>query len=56
MTDDVVDFVRARLGADPALRAADLVGPIEEHFGLRVHPRSVERALARPGRPKSDGR
>ena len=26
---------------------ADLVEPIEERFGVRVHPRSIERALAR---------
>jgi transposase len=56
MSDEVVAFARERLEADPALRAADLVGPIEERFGVRVHPRSVERALARSARPKSDGR
>jgi transposase len=56
MSDEVVAFARERLEADPARRAADLVGPIEDRFGVRVHPRSVERALARSGRPKSDGR
>lgn len=56
MSDEVVAFARQQLDADPALRAADLVGPIEDRFGVRVHPRSVERALARSGRPKSDGR
>jgi hypothetical protein len=43
------------LEADPGLRAADLVEPIEERFGVRVHPRSVERALGRATRPKSGG-
>jgi transposase len=56
MSAEVVAFARQQLGADPALRPADLVGVIEEHFGVRVHPRSVERALARDGRPKSGGR
>ena len=28
---------------------------IAERFGIRVHPRSVERALARAERPKSEG-
>ena len=56
MSDPVVEFARGQLGADPTLRAADLVGPIQERFGVRVHPRSVERALARPPRPKSGGR
>jgi transposase len=56
MSEEVVTFARQQLEADPGLRAADLVGPIEERFGLRVHPRSVERALARAAQPKSDGR
>ncbi|GAA3516450.1 hypothetical protein FHR32_008699 [Streptosporangium album] len=47
LTEEVCAFAEARLAADPALRAKDLVGPIEENFGVRVHPRSIERALAR---------
>ena len=53
MSDEVVTFAQQRLQADPELRPADLVGPIEHRFGLRVHPRSIERALARAARPKS---
>jgi transposase len=56
MSEEVVTFARQQLEADPALRAADLVGQIEARFGLRVHSRSVERALARAAQPKSDGR
>jgi len=51
----VVAFARQRLEVEPTLRSGDLVEAIEERFGVRVHPRSVERALARPPRPKSDG-
>ena len=40
LTDEVVAFAQAALDADPSLRAADLVGSIEERFGIRVHPRS----------------
>ena len=47
LTDEVVDFARQQLKADPSLRAADLAQAIAERFGTRVHPRSVERALAR---------
>jgi transposase len=47
LTEEVCAFAEARLRADPSLRPADLVGPIEQRFGVRVHPRSVERALAR---------
>jgi hypothetical protein len=44
---DLVDRFRVRLAADPGLRAAQLPGRIADTFGVRVHPRSVERALAR---------
>ncbi len=55
MSEEVVAFAQARLDDDPDLRAGDLVEAIEGRFGLRVHPRSVERALARSRRPKSGG-
>jgi transposase len=55
MSEEVVGFVVERMEADHELRAADLVGLIEARFGVRVHPRSVERALARVRRPKSGG-
>jgi transposase len=55
MSEEVVAFAQQRLDDDPDLRAADLVEAIEQRFGLRVHPRSVERALARARRPKSGG-
>jgi transposase len=47
LTDEMCAFADKRLAADPSLRAADLVEPIEARFGVRVHPRSIERALAR---------
>ncbi|MFI6368351.1 helix-turn-helix domain-containing protein [Nocardia sp. NPDC050630] len=47
LTDEVCAFAEARLAADPTLRAKDLVVPIQERFGVRVHPRSIERALDR---------
>ncbi len=55
LNDEVVAYALAQLEADPSLRSVDLVTLIEERFGIRVHPRSVERALARQPRPKSDG-
>ena len=53
LTDEVVAELRQRLEADPSLRAVDLVAVVAERFGVRVHPRSIERALARQRRPKS---
>src|SRR3974390_326051 len=55
MDEEVVAFAQQRLEADPDLRPVDLVEAIEGRFGLRVHPRSVERALARSRQPKSGG-
>lgn len=51
LTGEVVAFARRKLEDDPSLRSGDLVEMIFEQFGVRVHPRSVERALARPFRP-----
>jgi transposase len=47
LTREVLAWAEEQLAADPALRPAQLTGRIEEAFGVRVHPRSVERALAR---------
>lgn len=55
LTAEVVAFARERLEAEPSLRSAELVELIAERFGVRVHPRSVERALRRAARPKRGG-
>jgi transposase len=54
LTGEVVAFARERLQADPKLSAQALVGLIAERFGVRVHRRSVERALARAERAESE--
>ena len=43
----VMEFVNELLHEDPSLTASELVGRIRKRFKLRVHPRSVERALER---------
>jgi transposase len=47
LTGQVRAFCGQQLAASPGLRAKDLAGLIEQNFGVRAHPRSVERALAR---------
>lgn len=47
LTEEVCAFAEEQLAADPGLRAAGLVEPIADRFGVRVHPRSIERALTR---------
>jgi transposase len=54
LTGQILTWAEQQLAADPALKAAGLADPIAAEFGVRVHPRSIERALARRReRPKS---
>jgi transposase len=53
LTEEVLVDVRAALAEDPSLRPADLADRVADRFGIRVHPRSIERALARAARSKS---
>ena len=47
LSEEVVDRVERALAADPSLNAAQLTERLEQELGLRVHRRSVERALSR---------
>jgi transposase len=47
LSGSVVAFIRDALKADESLRMADLVRMVGEQFDIHVHPRSIERALAR---------
>src|SRR6478752_10617784 len=55
LTDEVVSFARQARASDPVPGWAELAASIADRFGVRVHPRSVERALARAEHPKSGG-
>ena len=56
LTEQVLAWAEERLAADPALRPAQLPDLIEDAFGVRVHPRSVEKALARRREHRSKSR
>jgi len=47
LTDEVVDFIDQVRQAHPASKASELSRRVQAQFGLSVHPRSIERALAR---------
>ena len=47
LSEEVVDRLEQALQAEPALNSAQLAQRLEEELGLRVHRRSVERALSR---------
>jgi transposase len=53
LTGEIVDFIEQALRDDPSLRAAALAAVVADRFGITVHPRSVQRALARRSGPKS---
>ncbi len=56
LTGEILTWAGEQLAADPQLKAAGLAGLIAGEFGVRVHPRSVERALARHRREHSKSR
>jgi transposase len=47
LSAEVVDYVAQLRTEEPGATSRELAGRIERRFGIRVHPRSVERALAR---------
>ena len=47
LSEAVLDLLDEGLAAEPSLTSAALSRLLEERLGLSVHPRSVERALAR---------
>lgn len=55
LSEAVVDALAARSAAEPGLTSADLARIALERFGIGVHRRSVERALARRKRGLRQG-
>jgi transposase len=47
LTSEVMAFIEAQLANDPVPGARALARQIRAELGLAVHPRSIERALAR---------
>jgi transposase len=47
LTAEVMEFIRQTRQGDPSVRAADLASQIKQRFDLVVHPRTIERGLAR---------
>jgi transposase len=47
LTAEVLAFIREARQQDPSLRPAALASRIQDRYGIAVHSRSIERALAR---------
>lgn len=54
LSEPVVDALVAALADDPSLDSAALAALVGERFGITVHRRSVERALGRRKRGRSE--
>jgi len=46
LTAQVLDFVRELQATDPAMPSTQLAAAIQTRFGVKVHPRTIERAVA----------
>jgi transposase len=55
LTDEVIAYAQRLREQDPGIGSAQLAAAITAKFAIRVHPRSVERALARAKSSKSGG-
>lgn len=47
LTEEVMEFLEELVERDCTLRSGQLADAVEDRFGFTVHPRSVEKALAR---------
>jgi transposase len=48
LTTEVMSFIKRTLEKEPGLDAGALVERVEQELGLRIHRRTIERALAPP--------
>ena len=51
-TDEVLDFVAGRRVGPPGPTTRELVDDVRREFGVRLHPRTLERGLARRGKER----
>jgi transposase len=49
----VIEYVRALRSDEPALTTVACVQAVQEKFGIRIHRRSLERALASKKKPRN---
>ena len=47
LTEEVIAFISEVRQKEPSIRMPELAALIEERFGTKVHPRSIERSLLR---------
>jgi transposase len=55
LTDAAMEYVEEFRQADPSLRSCQLTDAVLERFNITVHPRSVEKPLARRRESRTAG-
>ena len=55
LTEEVLSYVNLRLGQDGAPEIEDIAAEIEEKFSIKIHPRSIRRALEDKKKRKKRG-
>ncbi|MER5219344.1 helix-turn-helix domain-containing protein [Streptomyces flaveus] len=53
LTEEVMEFIEQLRHDDASLRPAQLADAVQKRFKITVHPRSVEKALARRREPRT---
>lgn len=56
LNSEVVEYVLQQLNEDNTLNTAALLERVESKFGIKVHPRTIERAIARKKNSKNSPR
>ncbi len=56
LTSEVLDYVRQEQSKESSLSAREMAGLVKKRFGTAVHPRSIERALAREKKKRDEQR
>jgi transposase len=52
LSSEVLEYVRALRAGEPTLTTVACVQAVQEKFGIRIHRRSLERALASKKKPR----
>jgi hypothetical protein len=47
LTAAIMEFVEQTRRSEPSLRWQELADRVEQRFGVNIHPRSIERGVAR---------
>lgn len=46
LTDNVINFIESEKEAEPDLKSDELADKVRQVFNLKIHPRTIEKALA----------